>query len=521
MDSTTSGVTTTLYIGSVEKITQADGSKEIKRYIGGVAIMTLALDTGGATQSSNTHYLYKDHLGSLDIITDAAGSIVQEQSFDAWGQRRDAVNWQDLLSAQLTGFNHSVTTRGFTGHEMLDEVGIIHMNGRIYDPKLGRFLQADPFIQEPTNTQSLNRYSYVLNNPLNATDPSGFLSFGDALKIVVSIAVAVFAPEFLGAYGGVFGTAASPSLFAYATAGAFAGAITGGAKGAAMGAFSGLVFGAIGLMDFGGNVDVLAPLAHGFGGGIMSLLQGGKFGHGFISASVTKGVGMRVDIQSQLVKGIIMAALGGTLSEMSGGGFANGAITAAFAYAFNEVSQYRRAAQRAAEANNLMMSKSDQELLSMSKNDLYDRSNKQAMLSGKQGEIAAGVRNSEIARWHSLHAVDISPDDLKYGFTQLATAVSVGAICTGTGGAPCLVGFATGTYSVTNEYYRHTTSQTLSQRKFGAGLGSGVDVVLDVMGARGLVKAPIRFLSGDPLGATSALPGQVVSTANYVEKLNQ
>lgn len=60
---------------------------------------------------------------------------------------------------------------------MVDEVGIIHMNGRIYDAKLGRFLQADPFLQAPLNTQSLNRYSYVINNPLAYTDPSGFEFF--------------------------------------------------------------------------------------------------------------------------------------------------------------------------------------------------------------------------------------------------------------------------------------------------------------------------------------------------------
>ena len=68
---------------------------------------------------------------------------------------------------------------------MVDSVGIIHMNGRIYDPTLGRFLQADPFIQAPYNTQSLNRYSYVLNNPLNATDPSGY--FGWAVWVINAI----------------------------------------------------------------------------------------------------------------------------------------------------------------------------------------------------------------------------------------------------------------------------------------------------------------------------------------------
>ena len=57
---------------------------------------------------------------------------------------------------------------------MNNVVGIIHMNGRIYDPQLGRMLQADPFIQAPGNTQSYNRYSYVLNNPLAYNDPSGY-----------------------------------------------------------------------------------------------------------------------------------------------------------------------------------------------------------------------------------------------------------------------------------------------------------------------------------------------------------
>ncbi|MEN3157335.1 RHS repeat-associated core domain-containing protein [Alkalimonas sp. NCh-2] len=67
-----------------------------------------------------------------------------------------------------------LTLRDLTGHEQIDDVGLIHMGGRVYDPILGRFLQADPFIQQPNNIQNFNRYSYVLNNPLNATDPSGY-----------------------------------------------------------------------------------------------------------------------------------------------------------------------------------------------------------------------------------------------------------------------------------------------------------------------------------------------------------
>ncbi len=63
--------------------------------------------------------------------------------------------------------------RGFTGHQMLDDVGLIHMNGRLYDSFLGRFCSADPYVQSPLNTQNYNRYTYALNNPLSVVDPSG------------------------------------------------------------------------------------------------------------------------------------------------------------------------------------------------------------------------------------------------------------------------------------------------------------------------------------------------------------
>ena len=70
-----------------------------------------------------------------------------------------------------------IVNRGYTQHEYLAVLGLIHMNGRVYDPKLGRFLSADPFVQFPTSTQGYNRYSYVGNNPLSFTDPSGYEIF--------------------------------------------------------------------------------------------------------------------------------------------------------------------------------------------------------------------------------------------------------------------------------------------------------------------------------------------------------
>jgi len=57
---------------------------------------------------------------------------------------------------------------------MLDQLDLVHMNGRIYDPLMARFLSADPMIQDPAHSQSYNRYTYVWNNPTNLTDPTGF-----------------------------------------------------------------------------------------------------------------------------------------------------------------------------------------------------------------------------------------------------------------------------------------------------------------------------------------------------------
>jgi RHS repeat-associated protein len=70
---------------------------------------------------------------------------------------------------------------------MLDQLDLVHMNGRVYDPLLGKFVSADPILQDPMNGQSYNRFAYVLNNPTNLTDPTGFASEGCAGKIYCSM----------------------------------------------------------------------------------------------------------------------------------------------------------------------------------------------------------------------------------------------------------------------------------------------------------------------------------------------
>src|SRR5262245_31206717 len=128
----------------------------------------VAIVTRGGSEAG-TRYLHADHLGSTDVLTREDGSIAERRSYDPFGQRRNPV-WGAPPPMSFT----SKTTQGFTGHESDDEVGLVNMKGRIYDPKAGRFLTTDPIVSAPLSGQSWNRYTYVLNNPLKYVDPTGF-----------------------------------------------------------------------------------------------------------------------------------------------------------------------------------------------------------------------------------------------------------------------------------------------------------------------------------------------------------
>ena len=125
-------------------------------------------------------YTLRDRLGSVVTLTNHNNLILEHRSFDPFGKPRYGT-MQASSSATLWNIAGGTpfTMRGFTDHEHIDEAQLIHMNGRVYDYNLGRFLSVDPFIQEPGNSQSLNPYSYIMNNPLAGTDPSGYVSVGN------------------------------------------------------------------------------------------------------------------------------------------------------------------------------------------------------------------------------------------------------------------------------------------------------------------------------------------------------
>lgn len=315
-----------------------------------------------------THYVGNAEIVRYAIVKDT-GSVLGIMGFDPWGLRRTATNWTPLanpLSFDASG----VTRHGYTGHEQVDEAGLIHMSGRIYDPKLMRFVQADPIIQSPFDSQSYNRYTYVFNNPLAHTDPTGYWGKEEQgyLRAAVAIVITIYTGgTAAGASWGAFSGASLTTGQAFAVTvigGAAAGAVqTGTLKGAATGAISGAMFFGVGQYfdaagwahlgkdtanALSGTGHAAKTLAHGVAGGITAELGGGNFGNGFISAGVTQAFAPGIDnidggnAGFSVLRTVSAAAVGGTASALSGGKFANGAVTAAFARAFNDEANTHR-----------------------------------------------------------------------------------------------------------------------------------------------------------------------------------
>ena len=122
-------------------------------------------------------YWYRDNLGSLIATSDHLNNATAHYSYDPFGLRRFTGGVPDsgrTLVVDWDATHNSGTARGFTGHEQLDDIGLVNMNGRLYDAGIALVIQADPHVADQYNLQNYSSYAYVLNNPLNATDPTGF-----------------------------------------------------------------------------------------------------------------------------------------------------------------------------------------------------------------------------------------------------------------------------------------------------------------------------------------------------------
>jgi len=355
-----------------EKDIKPNGSVEQRAFItaGGQAVAVVKTTTAGGTTSTGTRYLHRDHLGSVTAITNESGAVLERLAYEPFGKRRLANGANDPNNS----IKPANTVRGFTDHEMLDEIGLVHMNGRVYDPLVGRFLSADPHIQGPYDLQSYNRYSYAMNDPLGYADPSGYFSLksvGKAIANVVTaaviptpkntinafasmpgqkqidrfvmsnslaysvgqVAVTTVASIFTGGMGSAGAAAAWSSYYTYQSTGSMTEAYKSG----------GIAFGTAMAFNWVGGLQLpagLAVAAHAAVGCASAAASGGNCGQGALAAGFGKlaTVGMPTAFQENHAYGMTYASVvGGTASVLGGGKFANGATTAAFGYLFNEM----------------------------------------------------------------------------------------------------------------------------------------------------------------------------------------
>ena len=281
-------VRTVIYAGDYERITE-NGVTRHYYYLDGGAVLVRR-----DNMPDSICYICDDHLGSVRKIITATGQRVFEATFDAWG--RQTITKNDI------GF-----LRGYTGHEMMPEYGLINMNGRLYDPILGRFLSPDNYVQLPDFSQSFNRYSYCLNNPLKYTDPSGELFGIDDMAIAFAIFNAA-SSMMQAAYNGqnIWKAGGLSLLSSAATYGI------------------GQAFGSVGSFSH----EILRAGAHGLASGTIGVLGGGSFLSGFASGALSSGIGsfaqgIRMD-QNLMV--LTTTAMGGLGAWATGGDILQGAM---------------------------------------------------------------------------------------------------------------------------------------------------------------------------------------------------
>ncbi|MFA4889370.1 MAG: RHS repeat-associated core domain-containing protein [Candidatus Omnitrophota bacterium] len=226
--------TETSYIGSLFEI---DSSGKTTKHIFVGSNRVCSIDKGSA--ATVVYYYHSDHLGSSNVISNQDGGVFQRCEYTPYGS---------------TALNEGVdiAKHKFTGKE-LDSTGLYFYGARYYDPEIGRFITADTIAQAPYDPQSLNRYSYCRNNPINYIDPSGHSwSWGKFWSSFVGALVAVALTVILGPAG--FGMSMTMAgMWGGMVGGALSGGLQGGWQGALMGAAIGGVLGAAGGWAAGGE----------------------------------------------------------------------------------------------------------------------------------------------------------------------------------------------------------------------------------------------------------------------------
>ncbi|AJD50013.1 Rhs family protein [Isoalcanivorax pacificus W11-5] len=378
--------TTKYSFGAYEKIVKTEqGQTSVKERFSlpGGAVVSFE---DGVEGSKKEEYLVSDAIGSVIATVNALGGVSERYQYDPWGRPRASINWEaitDLIWNQIDR-SDAATSKGFSGHEMLDQVGLIHMGGRVYDPTIGRFLSADPVIKGLENTESYNRYSYVLNSPLSFTDPSGYSWLSKTWKkirrVMKRFKLGTFDPKHLLIEGSL--KSLGKELARFAARNKYAGEVIGLVGVGACAFITGGV-GAAGCVS-AYQAIVTTSISYGSGGSLSDALQAGVRAGAlaYANAAFAKKIGSRgwewhasgaahavrggifaaaagSDVQSGMTGGFVEGVLGdyieiktasdpgmgtvaagfisGTVSEVTGGKFSVGAVTGAMGYLFNQM----------------------------------------------------------------------------------------------------------------------------------------------------------------------------------------
>jgi RHS repeat-associated protein len=272
---------------------------------------------GMGSPSTSMAFYHTDHLGSVTAVSDEQGHVATAgqptgaqpttAGYDPWGARRAP----DGRPADPASFQPLAGHREFTGHETIPGVGLVNMNGRVYDPALGRFLSPDPNVQFVADLQSYNRYSYVLNNPLRYTDPTGYYG-----RTSGNFNASQFA------FGALIGIAASGAC-GYGAAACAAGAIVVAAYTATTmymsGATTNQIIAASAISFAAGAVGgaLGGAIAQGMGGGVGAAMVGGAFSSMTSMAITTAATGRSLGSDDFLFGVISGAVLAGVTVGMS------------------------------------------------------------------------------------------------------------------------------------------------------------------------------------------------------------
>ncbi|MBP7216463.1 MAG: RHS repeat-associated core domain-containing protein, partial [Candidatus Omnitrophica bacterium] len=292
----TIGTTTTTYIGSLYEVESAGA---VRKHIFAGANRVCSIE------GTEAHYFHSDHLGSSNVI-----------SYQNLINTGDPKNGTQEGFTEFTPYGSTFKQTGtydprhkFTGKELDASTGLYYYGARYYDAELGRFITADTIVQAPYDPQSLNRYAYCRNNPINYVDPTGHAFFLVALAIAGIKALAAYA-------------VAHPILTAIAAASLVYGTYNGGASAAKAGynVFQGAAIGfGSGVLGLCAGIGVGGVLGTGFWAGFGGAISGaftsaltGTLGHG-LSAGLNFGKALSFAGQAAAINAA-MAAVTHTVS---------------------------------------------------------------------------------------------------------------------------------------------------------------------------------------------------------------